>query len=304
MSENPFVRPDDVDDVRSPRWAEAVAASLTPGALVPAGGDGEADDEPLAGGDVDGNLWRYARWQWRDFWRTRGLWTAVGALLGLWLMTYLASHAGRSDVVGSFQRGPMRPENISSMAHVFFTLGGALAAVLGIGGLVSRERERGLQRFLFAKPVRPLRYYLQLFGVNTLGSLLVLTGAVLLAGLLIGSAVPIGTVLAVAVGAYLLTAGVTFFVSTLVRFDAPIAAAWLMAGFPVVVAAENGLPGARALSWLFPQGPAVAAAKAIEAGRPGAITLAGAVVILIAILYGLVAFAGGMVVLRRRPVST
>jgi hypothetical protein len=49
------------------------------------------------------------------------------------------------------------------------------------GRLVSRERERGLQRFLFAKPVNIVRYYLQAFAINSVGSLIVLAGAVLLA---------------------------------------------------------------------------------------------------------------------------
>lgn len=295
----------DADDVRGPFWEEAVAAGSTRAPLVPAD-DGEGDDAPLASDDVSGNLRRYARWQWRDFWRNRGGWLSLGALLGVWLLVYLAWHGGRTDVAyGPVGSGPMLAENIRNMAHVFFTFGGALAALLGVGGLVSRERERGLQRFLFAKPLRPVRYYLQAFAINSVGALLVLLGAVLLAAALVGAAVPVGTVLGVAVGAYVLTAGVTFLVSTLVRFDAPLAAAWLLAGFPVVVAAENHVPGARALSWLFPQGPAVALIKDLVAVRGVKdVVFLGALAILIAVVYGLLAFAGGVAVLRRRSIST
>lgn len=307
----------DADDVRSPLWEEATTAGAGSGALVPAGADDGRDegdegalldDEPLAPDDVSGNLRRYARWQWRDFWRNRGGWLGVGALLGVWLLVYLAWHGGRGpDAPTGY--GPMPAENVRVMAHVFFTLGGALAALLGVGGLVSRERERGLQRFLFAKPVRPVRYYLQAFAVNSLGSLLVVLGAVLLAAVLLGSMVPVATVLGVAVGAYLLTAGVTFLVSTLVRFDAPIAAAWLLAGFPVTVAAANHWPGARVLMWLFPQGPFYAVAEALSVSRRGPavaqdLLLFGVIAVLIAVLYGLLAFAGGVAVLRRRSIST
>lgn len=292
------------DDVRSPHWEDALAA----GALVPEEGDGELTDdgESLAPDDVDGSLRRYARWQWRDFWRNRGSWLGVGALLGVWLLVYLAWHAGRvmgpGGVVAS---APMPAENVRGMAHVLFSLGGALAGLVGVGGLVSRERERGLQRFLFAKPVRPVRYYLQAFAINSVGALLVVSGAVLLAGLLLGSMAPVGTVLGVAVGAYLLTAGVTFLASTLIRFDVPVAAAWLLAGFPMTVASESHWPFARVFVWLFPQGPAVALVKAFGAGRgPGDIVLFGALVVLVAVLYGLLAFAGGIAVLRRRAITT
>ncbi|HEY0779494.1 MAG TPA: ABC transporter permease [Gemmatirosa sp.] len=294
----------DADDVRSPLWGEALAH----GALVPAEADEELtpDDEPLAPDDVDGNLRRYARWQWRDFWRNRGSWLGLGALLGVWLLVYLAWHGGRvTGPGGVISSAPMPAENVRGMAHVMFILGGALAGLVGVGGLVSRERERGLQRFLFAKPVRPVRYYLQAFAINSVGALLVVTGAVLVAGLLLGSLAPVGTVLGVAVGAYLLTAGVTFLASTLIRFDAPVAAAWMLAGFPMAVASENHWPIARILVWLFPQGPAVALVKAFGAGRgSGNVVVLGALVVLVAVLYGLLALGGGVAVLRRRAIST
>lgn len=295
------VRQVDADDVRSPRWEEAVAAAAARGGVVPAGAERD-DAEPGEPDDAAaGNLRRYARWQWRDFWQRRGAWLGLGALLGVWLLTYLAWHGGGP----SGMRGPMPAENVKGMAHVFFMLGGAMAALLGVGGIVSRERERGLQRFMFAKPVRPLRYYLQAFAVNSAGALLVVAGAVLLAALLLGPLVPVGTVLGVAVGAYLLTAGVTFLASTLIRFDAPVAAVWLLAGFPVLAASENHWALARALVWLFPQGPAAAAVKAAGlTNGPGDPLVFGALVVLVGVLYGLLAFAGGVAVLRRRAIST
>nr|MDQ6926427.1 hypothetical protein [Candidatus Eremiobacteraeota bacterium] len=87
----------DPDDVRGPLWEDAVAASVEHGALVrPDDGDlaFDGDEVPLASDDVTGNLWRYARWQWRDYWQRRGAWLALCALLGVWLLTYLAWHGG------------------------------------------------------------------------------------------------------------------------------------------------------------------------------------------------------------------
>lgn len=301
------------DDVRSPLWEEAVAASAARGALAPA--ESTAPDEPLAEEDVDGNLRRYARWQWRDFWTRRGGWMALGAVLGVWLLVYIATTSATTNPYQgmSAAQAAMRQAMVArSMATACFTLGGALAALLGVGGLVARERERGLQRFLFAKPLRPLRYYLQAFGVNTVGSLAVLGGAILAAAVVLPALWPVvGTLAAMGAGAYVLTAGVLFLASTLVRFDVALAAAWLVAGFPVAIMAENHFLVPRALSWLFPQGWIFSAMHVVERATPrvgdvdgASYPLAVAVMVMLAALYGLLAFAGGVVVLRRRPVST
>jgi hypothetical protein len=168
------------DDVRAPQWEEAVAASVSAGTLVPTGES--ADDAPLATDHVTGNLRRYVRWQWRDFWQRRGFWMAGAALFGVWFLTWVTAHAGPNN-------GPMPPDAVTALAHAAFAIGGGLAGLLGTGGLVARERERGLQRFLFAKPVHIVRYYLQGLAVNGVGSLLVLLGAVLLAALVLTPAV-------------------------------------------------------------------------------------------------------------------
>jgi hypothetical protein len=94
-----------------------------------------------------------------------------------------------------------------------------------------------------------------------------------------------------------------------VRFDAPVAGAWLLAGFPMVALAENGYVWARALQWLFPHAPALAVGKAIVAGLgPGAseVQAIPAVLLtagLVGAAYGAACFAGGLAVLRRRSIS-
>ncbi|GJG85601.1 hypothetical protein tb265_07820 [Gemmatimonadetes bacterium T265] len=302
----------DADDVRSPGWEEAVAARARRGELTRADGDAA---EPLAeDDDSTGILGRYARWQWRDFWQRRGGWLTLGALLGVSLLVVLARLAlGTNGQVGgpviAAQNAAIVRAQVAGLATTLLTLGGAAAALIGVGGLVSRERERGLQRFLFAKPVRPVRYYLQAFAINSGGALLVFAGAVLLTAAILGSVVPVASILVTGFSAYVLTAGVTFLASTLIRFDAPVAAAWLLAGFPVYALGEVGLPGARVLAWLFPQGPAAALARWATGLGPaaqavGTLGLGTVLVAALVVAYGLLALAGGVAVLRRRPIST
>lgn len=282
---------DPAADVRAPQWEEAVAASVAAGALVPT-------DAPLAPGDVSGNLRRYARWQWRDFWQRRGFWLAGAALFGVWWLAYLATLERPG-------RPPVPPQNVRDMTTVMFAVGGVLAALLGTGGLVARERERGLQRFLFAKPVRIVRYYLQGLAINGIGSSLVIAGAVLLASLVLPVSVPVLTVLGAALAAYVLGSGLTFLLSTLLRYDAPLAFGWLLAGFPVTVLAQQGWRWAQPLQWLFPQGWAVGAVQTVFQSTPQEPTAAVVMVAaLIAVVYGLICAAAGVAVLRRRAIST
>ena len=293
-----------LDDVRAPQWEEAVAASAAAGALVP------DDAPPLAPAEVTGNLRRYARWQWKDYWQRRGFWLAGAALLCVWMLVHwgLADRLVYDQAAHAWRRIPVPEDGVFAMSHVAFAVGGVLAGLLGVGGLVSRERERGLQRFLFAKPVNILRYYLQGFAVNGVGSLLVLAGAVLLAAATAGHALAVGSLLAVAAGCYVLGAGLTFLVSTLLRFDAPLVGAWLVAGFPVVALAENGYVVPKMLQWLFPQGPALALLKVMvpraELMTPNDFLPAILVAVAVAVAYGAAGIAGGIAVLRRRSIQT
>lgn len=286
----------DPDDVRAPAWEDAVAAAA-PGALV-------APDAPLASDDVTGNLRRYARWQWRDFWERRGFWMAGAALLGVWWLAYVVANSRGA-------RGPMSPEEARDTAVVMFTFGGLMASLLGTGGLVARERERGLQRFLFAKPVRIARYYLQGLAVNSVGSAVVIAGAVLLAALVLPAGLPVLTVIGAALAAYAVGSGVTFLLSTLLRYDAALAFGWVMAGIPVTVLARQGGPWpwmkslAEPLQWFFPQGWVVGAVDAVFGRTPtGATASFVALAALVAVLYGLLCAAAGAAVLRRRSIST
>lgn len=292
-----------LDDVRAPQWEEAVAASAEAAALVPG-------DAPLAPEEVTGNLRRYARWQWRDYWQRRGFWLAGAALFGVWVLVHwmLADRLRYDDAAHAWRTIPVPDDAVFAMSHVAFAVGGVLAGLLGVGGLVSRERERGLQRFLFAKPVNILRYYLQGLAVNSVGSLLVLAGAVLLAAATAGHALAVGSLLAIAGACYALGAGATFLASTLVRVDAPLVGAWLVAGFPVVALAENGYWFGKVAQWLFPQGPALAVLKSVmpraDSFTPHDFLAAIMVAVVVAVAYGVAGVAAGVAVLRRRSIQT
>jgi ABC-type transport system involved in multi-copper enzyme maturation permease subunit len=290
---------DAADDVRAPAWEDAIAASAPVGLVAP--------DAPLAREVADGNLRRYARWQWRDYWQRRGFWLAGAALFGVWVLV----HWMLADRIvplgeGGVRSVPVSAENVMAMSHVAFAVGGVLAGLLGVGGLVARERERGLQRFLFAKPVNIVRYYLQGFAVNGVGSLLVLGGAVLLAAATAPQALAVGTMFAVAAGGYLLGGGITFLLSTLLRFDAPLAGAYLLAGFPAVALAENGFRWAMVVRWLFPQSYALALARPMFDNPNPPLATIGMMFVAAAVfaaLWGAACVAAAVAVLRRRAIS-
>ena len=287
---------DPADDVRAPGWADAAAAAVV---QVP-------NDGPLAPDAVEGNLRRYARWQWRDFWQRRGFWLAGAALFCVWALVHWVLADRLQWGPGGFRKVPTPPEAVLAISHAAFAVGGVLAGLLGVGGIVSRERERGLQRFLFAKPVNVLRYYLQGFAINGVGSMLVLAGAVLLAAVTAPYALSVVTLLLVAAAGYVLGGGATFLVSTLWRFDAPLAGAWLLAGFPMVALAENGYRWAKVLVWLFPHGSALAVIKAVMPRTPmgpSEVETLFLVAALLAAIWGAACTVAGAVVLRRRSIS-
>ena len=287
---------DPADDVRAPGWEDAAAAAVVP---VP-------NDAPLAPDAVEGNLRRYARWQWRDYWQRRGFWMAGAALFCVWVLVHWVLADRLQWGPGGFRTVPVPPEAVLAISHAAFAVGGVLAGLLGVGGLVSRERERGLQRFLFAKPVNVVRYYLQGFAINGVGSMLVLAGAVLLAALTAPHALSAVTLLLVAAAGYVLGGGATFLISTLWRFDAPLAGAWLLAGFPMAALAENGYWWAKVLVWLFPHGAALAIGKAIMRQgptSPSAIVPLFLLAALIAAVWGAACTVAGAVALRRRSIS-
>ena len=207
------------------------------------------DGVPGAGREP--GLRRYLRWQIRDFLRHRAVFLVPLAILAVWIFHY---NYDPETVGGVTRSGRMiREANIfHDIALGIGLLGGVASSILSVAGLVSREREGGQQRFLFAKPVRITSYYLQSFAVSGVGTLAVVAFCQLLIALVFGRAVPIGEALLGAAAAYVAVGGLTFLMSTLVRFDIAIAGILTMLTVPLHMAAREGKWWAVLTAWLLP----------------------------------------------------
>ena len=295
------------DATRSP-WTHASMAAggaltrddaATPPANVGAAGAVQAppldpDAEPR------GSLRRYLKYQLKDFFRERGSWMLAlgGAIVALFRITYdftaptsappAAADLFTLRVVGSF--APMAVVGILIATH----------------GIVSRDRERGFQRFLFAKPIRAARYYLQSFLVNGAGFLGV--SALLLActAAAFARGVPAAGMLAVAIGAYAAIGGLTFLLSTLVRLDFAIAGALTLAAVIADELASSLYVGSgwaafwRALTVVLP--PVYAIADALHALVDGR-ALQAMGFALVPLAYGVACVVLAMSIIRRRSIA-
>lgn len=305
----------DVDDVRSPLWEEAVAAGAARGALVPVDGERAGDAEPLAEGDGDGSgLRRYARWQWGDFWRTRGLWIAGFALLVIAAVWYRYDPAAAREMY----RGRVAYDPNGWWAHRYPTfdawtgglLRGAfatfavLAAVAATFGVVSHERERGLQRFVFAKPVALTRYYLQKLGIAGAGFLVVMAVVAAVAALAFAAPLQAWALAVMAVCTFVAVGGLTFLLSTLTRVDGPAALALLVAAMPATAVAFSTrsvwAPVGRLAQLLLPPFQALS----VLGGAEGQYAVIYPVAVAWSLAYGVACVAAGVWVLRRRSITT
>jgi hypothetical protein len=252
-------------------------------------------DEP----DQQPGLPRYLRWQARDFLKHRALLMLPLAIIALWIFRYnfdaeVAARVGRGSGDGAGQSEPMLFRMIVMGASLLM---GGVGSVFSAAGIVSREREGGFQRFLFAKPLRITSYYLQTYVVNGIG-LLAMSGAMLaLTSLVFLRPVPIVEPL-LAIGAmYVAVGGLTFLMSTLVRLDFAVAAVLAVLSFPLQQAAERGYWWAIATSWLLPPLHKLEAFAPNPRGATGVANALGSLV-----TYGVAYIAAGVAVLRRRSI--
>jgi hypothetical protein len=257
----------------------------------------------VPGAPREPGLRRYLRWQARDFLRHRAVFLVPLALLAVWIFHYNYDPA---LVAEQFANGN-HPGGMRSEPQMFraFSLGlglaGSVAAsILAVAGIVSREREGGQQRFLFAKPVRITSYYLQSFAVSGVGTLAVVALSQLVIALAFGRAVPIGEVMLGAAAAYVAVGGLTFLMSTIVRFDLAIAGLLTILSVPLHAAAQEGKWWAVMTSWLLP--PIHQFEHFFrEGGRGGGVSgLFGAVGTMVA--YGAAYVAAGWAALKRRSI--
>ena len=248
-------------------------------------------------------LRRYAIWQLRDFIRERGVWLLAFGLVALAVfrvfyepLRFNPDNVPQGELFKQLSEAAHFRAQLAQLSGVFAFIGTLIAT----HGIVSRDRERGHQRLLFAKPVSITGYYLQAFLVNGIG--FVATGTLLLAvaALLFGHMVPALAIVTYGALQYLLLGGLVFLLSTLIRHDFAVATVLALAAFPVNAMAwrAHGTTELKALALLLPPMPSLAEAlQHVHLYSP----LGGALVA--PICYGIVYVGCALIVLRRRSIS-
>jgi hypothetical protein len=178
-------------------------------------------------------------------------------------------------------------------------LAGAASSILSTFGIVSREREGGHQRFLFAKPVKLVSYYLQQLVVNGVGMMAVLSCALLFTSLVFMRPVPVLLPLLAWATMYVVVGGMTFLLSTLVRFELALAGMLGLLSVGLHAAAQDGRWWAIATSWLLPPFHYMES-FITDSSRPWRPGIAGTVVTLLG--YGAAYIGAGIAVLKRRSI--
>lgn len=241
-----------------------------------------------------GRLGAYAAWQARDFVFERGFPMLIVSTLMLFPVFAIARMVRRQAPAGA-EVGELV---LSALLQTVPLLGFALV-ILAVNGIVSNDRHRGYFRFLFAKPISLVRYYVQAFLISGTGVVLV---GLLILTLFYAFAYPILPLGMLAfLGLYFVgLGGVCFMFSSVFRAD------WiLVAGVWTVAAILRALYPA-AESWygrvfhviMPPFHLASGLAESLVRGQAvalgDAIWLSG---------YGLGAFLLGLLLLRWRPLA-
>lgn len=280
---------------------EMTAAALVP---QPAGGavldddDFFVADETLDIAPAESPLRRYFKYQVRDFVQQRAVWLLAIGLMGLYFLWDNYTPGFRDS------GAPLTPaQEAERFRGIMLGVSGAfalLASVFTVHGLVSGERERGLQRFLFAKPIARVPYYLQKLGIAFVGTLLLTLVMVLLAGAVFGRAVPLESAMLLSTALFTSVGGLAFLLSTLVRFEGGLALAGTLGVIPLRAIAQEGGSWAWLGSLRFVLPPIERFTPLVEPTLGGDPLRA----MLWAVGYGAVCVVAGVMVLRRRSILT
>jgi hypothetical protein len=226
---------------------------------------------------------RYAGWMARDL--------VLGPGIPMAVLTVLAALlASRLEVIGS--------DGATARAACFVVLDWTAIGLtlLATGGLVSADFAIGHQRTLFAKPLSPPLYYLQRW---LLGGVAVLIGSAVVAQTVAArfEGAVLGPGFVVRLGLlYLVIGGLVFLASTVIRGDWLVVAALLAWQVVLGIARSMGLergPVGAVLELLLPP------RHLLHLGDP----LPGGAGLLQVVAYGGAALAGGLAVLRWRPLA-
>ena len=245
-----------------------------------------------------GRIGWYGLWQLRDYIVDRGFSTLlIGFILGAQFI--LPPRMGLQATLGEgWATHPTGRAMLMAVVPQLITTFAFLGTLIAVNGIVSNDRRHGYVRFLFAKPVSVVRYYVQAFAASLLG---LMAATAVLAGLfalLVAPLIPVQVVLIVLISAVGI-GGIGFLLSTLVRSD------WLFLSMVLAVSVlARGLYG-QAGDWreellvvLPPLHRLDDIRNPLLAGNaPLALDVAWVTG------YGLACLLLGVIVLRRRPLS-
>jgi hypothetical protein len=194
-------------------------------------------------------LARYALWQAADF----GINVAIieTLIFGLLGVTFIMNmHAQEAFLSGSGMT-----MSLGQKLNVFkelFTMFSSVAPMIAMTGIVSTDRTSGYTRFLFAKPLSPVRYYLQAAVVRWLGVLVV--AHVLMLGWSFYAPLPAYSWRAIAALTCLFVAigGMVFLLSVVSRYDGLIAIVLLLVSAIAWDKWEHAGGFKQALTYLLP----------------------------------------------------
>ena len=241
------------------------------------------------------NLLRYSAWQLLDYLLPAGVTT--GGLVAL--LTWGVVHQVRfMEKLATQRPGLMRMpadvwgQSLPPLLYILIFLGTLLAS----HGIVSEGRRLGYYRFLFAKPLNPVRFYGQTFAVNGLGFVGL---SVVLIALFSYAIHPIWSwqfVTALAV-AYLAFAGIGFLLSVLTRGDGAVLIVGLLVTYMLGMSWETST-GWR--QWVLEALPPVSRTSDLVKLAFGTLTTFPWHSVLWLAGYGAGCFVLGLIVLRRR----
>jgi hypothetical protein len=236
-----------------------------------------------------GRLAKYSLWQFRDFVMEKGISIIIiGLLWGyLQLLPFRQSFSPE-----------MTPELIIRLVTLLAGSLVSIAVLIALNGIISTDRKLGYYRFMFAKPVSPVRYYGQLFVVHLVG---LLSGMVLLAGVFffvagrfnVWNLVLYTSIIYVALG------GIGFFISAASKYDwVTLAAVWVGARILRALYGNNDDWKSRVVDLLPPVHKVDTVAGSIIATGSAPV---GDVAWLVG--YGALFFVLGLLVLQRRSLA-
>ncbi|HEY4217050.1 MAG TPA: hypothetical protein VGM67_07930 [Gemmatimonadaceae bacterium] len=248
---------------------------------------------------------RYSAWQFRDYAINIGILSVIlFGLLGMLEVMQLRMATRTLELNPRLvsQLGRMRQE---SFQHLF-TMYASVGPILALSGMVSQDRSMGYVRFLFAKPLNPLRFYLQSFVVRTIGYFVV-------AALLVAcyrAFEPTADLGRVAAGLglfFIAFGGMTFLGSVISKYDGLGTVAFLLISVVVWAQWEISTTIWHALTYLVPPiekfsgvSDWVSNLNPLNPGQPVVFPTKW---VIWTVSYGVACLVLGVVLLRKRPLA-